>query len=169
MVSIRAFTSVSVSIPEDTVLALGTGVAELSVGTMASAVPIAVAGEKNPMSAREIERYTGSLRVLAVHAFDRDSVKVNANRFLNQMINRLPANETVTADTIDAAWTRTVGGEARAKMPEAVHLGATLLGDCQAILGLGQMTVMRACLAFQHDVLAAETTAKVWKALKPGS
>ena len=165
-ISLRQFSAVKVSLPEATVRRLGNGTAWLSVGPMASIIPVAIKGDPNPQSAREIARYTGPLRALAERAFERDSDHVNATRILNQMVNRLPANSSAGIEKITALWQQTVG---RNVTDETQKYLTRAVDDCRKTLRNGVMADLRSCLSYHHDYLSGENTTNGWRAMNPGS
>jgi hypothetical protein len=164
--SLRQFSAVKVSLPEATVRRLGDGAAWLSVGPMASIIPVAIAGDPNPQSASEIARYTGPLRALVERAFERDSDHVNATRILNQMVNRLPKNSSAGIEKVAALWQQAVGkdvtDETQKYLKHAVE-------DCRETLRTGVMSDLRSCLSYHHDYLSGENTTNGWRAMNPGS
>ncbi|MAF47408.1 MAG: hypothetical protein QGH73_01325 [Rhodospirillales bacterium] len=170
MRSVRSFTSVLVRLPEAALRDAGLNIetAALSVGPLASAVPVAAAGDTNPLSRREIERYTGALRPLADGAMHGDRASLTATEYLNQMINRLPLSRHVGADRIEPVWNEVVAADAAAKQPETARLLTRAIKACRFKLRVESMPGLRACLGNQHDILMSDTTKKVWKALKPG-
>ena len=145
---------------------LGDGAAWISVGAMASVIPVAIEGDPNPLSAREIARYTGPLRGLAERAFERDGARVNATRIFNQMINRMPERSNAGIEDVGALWRQTVGrnvsGETRKFLKHAVD-------DCRETLRTGVMSDLRSCLSYHHDYLSGENTNNAWRAMNPGS
>ena len=144
-VEIKSFSmyhSVSLRVPDDVVAKLGKGHAAVVIEPLASAIPVALKDDPKPLTAREIRRYTGPLRVVAARAFEADQVRVSATRYLNQMVNQLP---------------------------EAARLTDTAINDCRELLRKDISPGLRSCLSHQHDLITSETNNKVWKALKPGS
>ncbi|MBT3885801.1 MAG: hypothetical protein HOO19_11025 [Rhodospirillaceae bacterium] len=165
MTSVRGFTSVSVSLAQATVRALGLrpGQVHLSVGAMASALPVAVSGDANPLSEPEIARYIGPLRPAAEGAI-RGDVTLSASDILNQMINRLPHSAPVGASAIAPA--RAASSAARSAVTR--RLLSRALDECRYQLRTERTPGLRSCLGNQHDILISGTTQKVWKSLRPG-
>ena len=168
MTSVRSFTSVSVSLPEAMVRALGLepGKVHLRIGAMASAVPVPVAGDVNPLGAAEIARYTGPLRPAAEGAIKGDKT-LTASDILNQMINRLPFSRPVGAAEISPALAGATGTDGIAGV-QTKRLLAAALEECRNQIRTERTPGLRACLGNQHDILISGTTQKVWKALQPG-
>jgi hypothetical protein len=164
--SLRQFSAVKVSLPEATVRQLGDGTARLSVAPMASVIPVASAGDPQPLSAGEIARYTGPLRTLAERAFERDGARVNATRILNQMVNRLSEGSNDGIGKVTSLWQQTVrkdvSDETRKFLTRAVD-------HCRETLRTGVMSDLRSCLSYHHDYLSGENTTNAWQAMNPGS
>jgi hypothetical protein len=164
--SLRQYTAVKVSLPEAAVRRLGNGPARLSVGPMASIIPVVLQHDPNPLSADEIVRYTGPLRAAAERAFERDSARVKATRILNQMVNRLPENSGVGIEHVDSLWQQTAGNDVTAETQKFIKRAVK---DCRETLRIGMLPGLRSCLAYQHDYLAGENTNNAWQAMNPGS
>ena len=165
-VSLRQFSAVRISLPEATVRRLGSGAAAVSVGRMASLIPVAVAGDPDPLSAAEIARYTGPLRAAAEQAFARDSARVDATRILNRMVNRLPERSTAGIEAMPALWRQAVGATVPAETQKFL---TRAVDDCRETLRTGVMADLRSCLSYQHDYLSGENTTNGWQAMNPGS
>ena len=164
--SLRQYTAVKVSLPEEAVRRLGAGTAKLTVAPMASIIPVALDNDPDPLSASEIARYIGPLRVAAERAFQRDSDRVNATDILNRMVNRLPDHSDAGIEMMGSLWQQTIGKDitagAQAFMKRAVE-------NCRETLRIGVQPDLRSCLSYEHDYLAGENTNIGWQAMKPGS
>jgi hypothetical protein len=164
--SLRQFSAVKVSLPEATVRRLGNGAAKISVGPMASVIPVAIKGDPKPLSAGEIARYIGPLRTLAERAFERDSDHVNATRILNQMVNRLPEDSNAGIEKVAGLWQQTVGKDVTAETQKYLKHAVK---DCRETLRTGVRSDLRSCLGYHHDYLSGENTTNGWQAMNPGS
>jgi hypothetical protein len=164
IISVRNFSSVFISLPEADILKFGAGGASLSVGAMSSLVPMAQAGDTNPQSAGEIATYTGALRTVVQCVFGEEGGTISAMRDLNQVINKMP--DVLSDDQIrfEKVWREVTSAMAK---PEA-RLSSKVVRECRREFKRGMLTNMRSCIVYKHDVLASDTTKKVWKALKPG-
>lgn len=164
--SLRQFSAVKVSLPEAMVRRLGEGAAAISIGPMASLIPIAVPGDPHPLSAAEIARYTGPLRELAERAFARDGARVNATRILSLMVNRLPVRSNAGIEKMASLWRETIGGEVT---DETRKLLQRAVAECRETLRNGVRANLRSCLSYHHDYLSGENTTTAWRAMNPGS
>lgn len=168
MKSLRNFSSAQISLPESIARPNGTGIATITIGTMASAIPVAVPGDDNPMTEQEIAAYTGPLRGVAHNTFQLEAVNVATARFLNQVLNRLPDNEIDDREMFNAAWKKATAKDAGLLSPEIRGEAERVAADCRGKFDGEQLPNVRTCLEYHHDVLATETTKKIWKAMKPG-
>jgi len=164
--SLRQYTAIKVNLPEAAVRQLGGGAAGLSVAPMASLIPVALAGDPNPLSAGEIARYTGPLRALAEKAFERDSARVRATDILNQMVNRLPKDGNAGIEKVDALLKQIVRKDVAAETRKLIKRA---FKDCRESIRIGVQPDLRSCLGYQHDYLAGENTTNGWQAMNPGS
>jgi hypothetical protein len=165
-VSLRQFSAVKVSLPEAAARRLGDGEARISVAPMASLIPVALAGDPQPLSAGEIARYTGPLRELAERAFERDSARVDATRILNRMVNRMPEHGNAGIEEMGSLWRQTVGRDVPDETRNFLNRAVT---DCRETLRTGVSSDLRSCLSYHHDYLSGENTNNAWRAMNPGS
>ncbi len=169
--SLRVFSSVSVSLPEQIVQELSGDVvvASLSVGPLTSVLPVAEAGDENPLSEKEIHDYTGPLRAIAENAIGRDNANLTATRILNQMVNRLPADTSFGAERIATVRDQTMSKKTVAERPAVARLVTRALDTCREKLRVEATPHLRSCIANQHDILNSNTTQNVWRRLRPSS
>ncbi len=169
--SLRLFNSVLVSLPERVVqnLSGNVGEASLSIGPLTSALPVAEAGDENPLSEKEIREYTGPLRALVENVLGRDNTILAATRILNHMVNRLPADRSFGAERIATVRDQTMSKKTIEERPAVAGLVTIALETCREKLRVERTPHLRACLANQHDILNSNTTQKIWRLLRPGS
>jgi len=170
LTSLRTFTSVSISLPEDVMRGLGQNVqqASLTIGAMVSALPVPVPGDVSPLSQQEIKDYTGHLRGVAEGAMGRNHANLAATRALNQMINVLPTDESYSRAQVPGLRTSEILNNAVSEASGAAPLLNRALDTCSEKLRVERTPSLRACLANQHDNLNSNTTQAVWKSLRPG-
>ena len=169
--SLRLFNSVQVSLPEHVVRNLSGDVvqASLAIGALTSVLPVAKAGDESPLSETEIRKYTGPLRQIAEDAIGRDKANLSATRVLNHMVNRLPADTSVGAESIAKLRDQTMSEETAAEMPAVARLVNRAFDTCREKLRVERTPHLRSCIANQHDILNSNTTQDVWRSLRPGS
>ena len=167
----RHYTSVVLSLPESSLRKFGHDTqtaASISVGTMASAIPLPIASDKAPLSIFEIETYTGPLRQVARNTFAMASVRMATTSHLNQVINRLPDGLADDQAAFEKNWQKVSSDKSRRLTPKARAKVSQIAEVCREDYRIGKTVTMRACLEQHHDYLAAETNKKVWEAMKPG-
>ena len=166
--SLRLFNSLSISLPERVVQNLTDGVAlaSLSVAPLTSLLPMAEAGDPNPLTEREIHEYTVRLRARAESAFEIDKANLAATRVLNQMVNRLSADIHRGAEGTEKLG-QTMSKKFIANRPAAMQLVTRALNTCREKLRVERTPHLRACLSNQHDILNSNTTLNVWQSLRP--
>ncbi len=167
----RHYTSVVLSLPESSLLQFGHSmktVASISVGAMASAIPVPKTSDKALLSTFEIENYTGPLRQVARNTFATDAIRMEAISHLNQIINRLPEGFADDKAAFEKNWQKVTNDKSRRLTPKARAKASHIAGICREDFNVGKSVTMRACLEQHHDYLAAETNKKVWQAMKPG-
>ncbi|MBT7956910.1 MAG: hypothetical protein HN731_17065 [Rhodospirillaceae bacterium] len=167
----RHYTSVVVSLPESSLRKFGhknKARASISVGAMASVIPLPKASDKAPLSSLEIEQYIGPLRQIARNTFATDRVRMQTTSHLSQVINRLPDDLADDQVAFEKNWTKLSNDKSRRLTPKARAKVSQIAEVCREDYKVGKAATMRACLEQQHDYLAAETNKKVWQAMKPG-
>lgn len=169
--SLRVFTSVLVTLPERIVRDLGGDIstASLTVGPLASALPKPRPGDENPLTKAEIRAFTGHLRKIAEGVIGADTNNREAAGILNQMVNRLPSDNSVGAERISTLRQQTMRPTIEAGKLETARLVDRALDTCRETLRIERTPHLRACLSNQHDILSAQTTQKIWRGLRPGS
>lgn len=164
----RHYTSVVISLPKSVVRKYGKGQASISIAALASAVPVPNATDKVPLTAYEIEKYTGPLRQIAENVFERDNINVATTRHLNQVINRLPDDYADDQAQFEKSWAKVANDKSRKMTPEVARATTQIANTCREEFTVGKYIAMRSCLEQHHDVLASDTNNRVWKAMKPG-
>jgi hypothetical protein len=164
----RHYTSVVLSMPENALRKFGKGAASISVGALASAVPVPRNSDKTPLTAVEIEKYTGPLREIARTVFEQDNLNVKTTQVLNHLINRLPDGFANDEASFDKSWAALNNKKERKMTPAVKQASSKITETCRYEFNVGVYATMRSCLEQQHDVLASETNDKVWQAMKPG-
>ena len=165
----RDFVSVTISVPETEVTALGGGRAALSVASAASLLPVEVPGDREPLTDAEIADATGPHRALADEVGAMHDDKIVFARMTNRMINALPEFANPSTATRFRLWRSLFGKDpvGAANLGELQAQGAFF--DCRRDLMAVVHDGMRACLAEYQDRAMYQMTVKVWKALNTGS
>jgi hypothetical protein len=164
--STRGHYAVLVSIPEDDIRVFGGRNAAISVGAMASLVPVAQPGDKTPLDEKEITYITGPHRKAVQNALDPDANL--AAQTVSRLISALPRGRT-TAERRNRIW-REVMGEASSPSLNAGHrLAYDDYRYCKRWADTGRGYGLRDCLQEMHDHTATGITEKAWSVSTPGS
>lgn len=167
-VSLRNFAAVEISLPSHLVKSLGDGAPSLSVGSLASLIPVAQPGDDNPLSDREIALYTGPLRAGADNAITRQPADVETAGLLSRMINALPDNGDADQATRFGLWQKEIGERAWKVSDKAYNQATRAFRTCKGDLNRHGIDGMRGCLSLYHDGAMTGHTRNVWEELKPG-
>ena len=165
----RQFTVVEMSLPEDALKSMGGVAASISIGKLASLIPVPVAGDPDPLSASEIAEFTQAKRHLAETIVDQESRFTVIARKTNRLINALGENGAATEAKRSGLWKQVFGTEAAPATWRSGDRAAWAFQDCKRVLNRRSVFGMRACLEIYHDDAMIKMTGKVWKGLKPGS
>ncbi|MEK9752648.1 MAG: hypothetical protein VW338_05480 [Rhodospirillaceae bacterium] len=166
----RGFTAVRVELTERELRELGGVSAAVTVGNGMSLVPVKVAGDPDPISARELAYATEYLRTEADRWLASNDPRAEATRVVNRMINMTPRVGRMTAEgraTLLSRAEEAVGGELSTAGRERA---ATTYDSCRYMVeGLHRFFSMRRCLETKHDSLMLDTNTEYWRATTPGS
>ncbi len=167
LVTIRTrvgFTSVRISLPEETVKALGAVSAAVEVAPLASILPRAIAGDPDPLTDQEIALATGAMRRAAQSPFEKPGEAADAARLSSLIVNLLPEDEPQTASGRDALWNQAVAlVRSRSNpSPAGIEDAHRIYTSCE--LSLASMTSfnLRTCIEIHHADLMAETNRAFW-------
>jgi hypothetical protein len=163
----RGFTAIEVTIPAETVAALGLSGLAVEIGEKVSLLPAAAGGDKDPQTADEIALATGAFRDKGVEFFDRGSDSGDAIRLANRLINALPKRGRLPGETdgrlLESAIATPAG---RAAEAEGIAMAREMFGTCrQKVDVTHHVATMRACLEGTHDRLVANTNVAFWESL----
>lgn len=173
--SLRSYATVSISLPESTLRALGGNSAAIKVGRLAAIVPVARPTDAVAMSADEIANFTGPVRAIADGLRDSASAAMVAVRLSNTLINALPMGRPASDSQYQEIWDRSVRnlppGNGSAK---AIRYLKREYSDCRFVATFNENdpvlhTGVRTCLEGVHDEFMQDFTEKVWKAIGAGS
>jgi len=153
------FSSVSLRISSETVVALGTDAIALTVEPGTVLVPVAVAGDPDPQDQLEIAVATGPARSKTLIFLENAGPRVAAAQLLSRGITSLPEFGERTDFDGQAAWRAMLAEAADAGGdPAVIDLSRTLTRVCP-------MTVMRRCLEMRQRDLLRDMNDRLWEAL----
>ena len=171
--SSRGYSSIKISLPEDTVRQFSSGSASLQVSRLSSVVPKPVAHEKYPLSAHEIALYTGPFRAQAETVTEGHDFEMMIVRGLNRLINGLPDDRRAAAGDAKKLWAKSMGDAPAEISSRGLKYIAKELRFCETISidkdhpgGVGNG--FRSCLESAHDDILQDKTEEVWNLLKAG-
>ena len=165
----RAFVAVRISVPEDYITAMGGTSAAISVGPLASIVPVPRPEDTSPQTAAEIASFTGPLRQIATGTYDAHDTVAEMVERTNRMINVLPEWKTISADERRQTWHKAFGTPPGSAATPGAKLAHEAYADCRRELNRNLRDGMRACLTQYHDNAVIRLTKEVWKSFKTGS
>ncbi|MFQ5985045.1 MAG: hypothetical protein ACE5LL_05960 [Alphaproteobacteria bacterium] len=158
--------SVTISLPQHTLDALGATAAMVAVGPRASLVPVEEAGDPDPQTAAEIALATGPLRIAAERFLEQPGGAADAARVTGRLINALPAQGRVSASRRESLWEETVEPLAKDAMSESgLATAQEMYKSCQADVEAGFIYSLRRCLEARHDRFLEGTNVEFWESL----
>lgn len=164
--SARGAFAVTVSLPRETVDALGTEPA-IAVAPLATLVPTAEPGDPDPLSDVEIARAAGPVRGLAGLISESATSVGNTARILARLINTLPEDASSIPDRRSALWEQAldaVGGRHDAAGAEPA---ARKFANCGYAPSAGMS--IKNCLRDQHDAAVGSMNIDIWTVTGAGS
>lgn len=166
----REYYAVTASVPESAVRDLGGTKVALTVGPQVTLVPMAEAGDAQPLTEAEITRASTAIRAAASQLFDGNSPKIRMARVMNRLINVLPLREKIDRPTAEAAWLKVTGAPLKAKHADPVLAKtADAYEQCNAGVGTYWPPGLRRCLEVNHDEALGSINVELWKIIGAGS
>ena len=160
------FSSLSIFIPEARLKALGATSAAIDVAPMTTVLPVAVAGDPNPLTPEEIAYVTGKLRRLAQPAFENPGKMNDEARLATMVVNSLPADEPKTAAGRQAVWNSVMAETARQPIdPTAVAITGRMFSDCGAAVDLRAEFNLSLCMQLHQTDLMSSFNRAFWDSL----
>jgi hypothetical protein len=165
--STRGFTSVEVTMPEQTLAQLGFTAVAVEVAREASLIPMVAENDRDPQSSDEIALALGAYRRQGSKYFDDSGEAADAIRLTNRMINDLPRHQRQQTDTdghlIDGILQSDLATRAD---PAGVRLARSNHETCVVKVDVTHhIDSMRTCLQGTHDRLVTNTNIDFWRSL----
>jgi hypothetical protein len=161
--SAETYTAVIIAIPRDFVGPDAERIA-ISVDRMAAAVPVAEAGDPNPLTEDETALVTGPKLKIAERTISQKPRQTASARITMRMIN---AAEKNPSRFVDDLWREAAVGEA-ANSKGAIR-AAGIVRMCRLMEAAGHAPVLRDCLFGHHHGTMLDLTSQVWNRLGAGS
>lgn len=163
----RGYWALTISIPEDALVALRATRVAVEILERTSLLPVAVAGDPNPQTKPEIAAATGYLREIGAAIVDHGAVDAQVVRIISRLINALPARGRPDSERLAQIWRSAVGATGAGEDEPAAVRTAETFGRCQETGGtpFGHFS-LRSCLERQHGLLVNEMTERYWDAFR---
>jgi len=165
----RLYTAAQVTLTKDALQKLGGVKAALFIDKAVSLVPVAVAGDPDPISAQERQYVTESMRTVADRWVGSHQDKAVAAVIVNRLINRTPRQGRMDKQARLSIWDRTLtkgdDGFSKAGREKA----SEMLDACQFRVKVGRYFSLRSCLEVKNDSLISDINTRYWKGIEAGS
>ena len=157
ILSHSGFSSVTISLPEGRLKAIGAVTAAIEIAPLTSIVPVAMAGDSNPQTPAEIDYATNTQRRLAQSAFETSSQTSDAAKLTTLVINSLPADEPTSQVGREAVWKNAVMQVASAPLdPQGFAIASRLYQRCGAAVNSRMASALGVCMEqAQQDLVGA--------------
>ncbi|MFI4987327.1 MAG: hypothetical protein ACHQF3_07785 [Alphaproteobacteria bacterium] len=174
MSSARGYSAVTASVAEGVRARLGAATLALEVGPHVTLVPVASAGDPEPVTAAESAEVAATLRPLASAVLESGThPAVETVRLLNRLINALPrmaGGSSLDLAAPDGLWGRIVGGSPATDDANAGKAQAALAYEsCRRGAHYVQGLTLRRCLEASHDALMSSLNEEYWRIIGAGS
>lgn len=150
LVAVRSrigFSSVTLSLPEERLKALGAVSAAIEIAPLTSVLPVAVAGDGDPQSSEDIAYATGTRRRIAQRSFETPGEASDAARLAALVINSLPADEPRAQASRQAIWEKALMLAAGAPLdPMGIAEAAGMYRECGAAADAHAAVTLKACM-----------------------
>lgn len=159
----RGYTSVKATLTIRDLAALGAVGAEIDIAPGAALLPVADAGDPNPISKAEAAFATQSLREHGDAIVDAQPAAQAAgivNRLVTNIIPGLPADKPV----LDQLWHEVIDGLGPAKPAngEAIRRARQIYDWCQGRTSYHSTAGIKSCLEFKHDDQIMRLNSDYW-------
>ena len=147
ILSHAGFSSVTISLPEGRLKAIGAVTAAIEIAPLTSVMPVAMAGDSNPQTPAEIDYATNTQRRLAQSTFETTSQTSDAAKLTTLVINSLPADEPTSQVGREAVWTNAVNQAAGAPLdPQGLAIASGIFQRCGAAVDSRTASALGVCL-----------------------
>ena len=158
------YTLVRISIDEPNIAALGGVQVAVEVGRHASLVPMAIAGDTDPMSPRELAAAIGPDRTAAAAFFESGTTELT--RLTTWLINALPEKGRLALGRRDDVWRRAEeAGRAQGIGEDAIERAGQSYRGCASVVGKGSAFGMRGCMIRLHHHRQSTINKTFWRSL----
>lgn len=141
------FSSVTLSLPEARLRALGAVSAAVEIAPLTSVLPVAVAGDGDPQTDDDIAYATGTRRRIAERLFETPGEASDAAKLAALVINSLPPDEPKAETSRQAIWEQALMLAAGSPLdPKGIVEAAGLYRNCGAAVDAHTASSLRTCM-----------------------
>jgi hypothetical protein len=151
------YTAISARLSLDRLAVIQPASLALEVRPRAALLPVAKAGDPDPLTAEEIATATGPWRLAAEAAMEGDAEGAGSVRTAMRLINALPVAGDVRPDEREPLWQRVAGG--------GPALARQTFDACIRSVDQAVGYRLRKCLEERHEKLQVENTREFWRSL----
>lgn len=151
------FTAIEASLPLERLGGARPVSLALEVKPRAALLPLAKAGDPDPLTAEEIETATGPWRLAAEAVMEGNSEGAASARIAMRLVNALPVAGDIQAGEREALWGRVAGNApalARQTFDACIHSVDQAVGY-----------PLRTCLEERHQKMQVKNTREFWRSL----
>ena len=160
LVGIRSrngFSSVTISLPQSQLEAIGVVMAAIEIAPLTSVLPVATAGDSDPQTPEEIDYATGIQRRLAQSTFETPGQKSGAAKVIALVINSLPTDEPTSQMGREAVWKKAVMSAASAPLdPQGFVAASRIYQNCGTAVDFRTASSLSTCMEqAEQDLMGA--------------
>ncbi len=159
----RGYSSVRVTLPRRALEEMGAVRAAVEIGERVTLVPVAVAGDPDPLDEAEIAAVSGPLRDLGRRLVDDGGAETDAVRLANGLINDLPATGRIAPGEAARLWRQRLA--ASGADAEAAARAGAMVAHCRDRVAKGRFFSLRRCLETLHDREMLRLNQRFWRAV----
>lgn len=151
------FTAIEVRLPKESPAGGRPASLAVEVGPHAALLPMAQAGDPDPLTKDEIATATGPWRIAAGAVMEGDSKGAASARIAMRLINELPATGDIRPGEREALWRRVAGN--------APAFARQTFDACARSVDQSVGYPLRKCLEERHEKMQVDNTREFWRSL----
>lgn len=161
--TLRSYTAVRISLPEEVMRELGAVSVALEIGESVALVPIEAGDDGDPQTEADIALALGPQRALGQTIMQQSATERGAVSLTSKLINALPPGRA-DDETRAGLWERVIAPNLSAFPGESISRASSIYRRCLAKVEEGSFFNMRDCLEIGHDALMLDLNVKYWEA-----
>lgn len=166
--SLREHWAFRVSAPARVLQSLGLERLMVTIKRLAMLTPLPEDGDVEPQTSADEAQAERELKVTGGYWLDMNPENLGMARLTNRIINRLPAEGSVSKETGDALWQREITTE-KGLSRDALAFNRSYFDYCRKNALIPGGFAMKRCLGTAHDWFMKDLNVNYWKSLKPTS